>query len=76
MWDLPQFADGLERTRRTGKIKLTGAIEGLATVTSVTGNIEEALKDASVIFIVARSNVDTLFAQAEICIDHRSGVYC
>lgn len=65
----------MERTRRTGEIKLTGAIEGLATVTLVTGNIEEALKDASVIFIVARSNVDALFAQAEICIDHRSAVY-
>lgn len=63
LYDLPQFAEGLKRTKETGEIELTDAIEGIAKINLVTTNIEEALKDVSTIFIVARSNADVLFAE-------------
>ena len=64
MYDLPQFADGLKKTREAGQIELTGAKAGVARINLVTDNIEEALKDVSVIFVVARSNADHLFAES------------
>jgi len=64
MYDLPQFADGLKRTKETGQIELTGAIAGVAKINLITANIEEALKDVNMIFIVARSNADILFAES------------
>jgi opine dehydrogenase len=64
MYDLPQFADGLKRTKETGQIELTGAIRGIAKINLITANIEEALQDVNIIFVVARSNADVLFAES------------
>jgi len=64
--DLPQFSDygWLKNTMETGEIELTGAIQGVAKINLVTTDIKEALKDANIIFVVARSNADALFAEA------------
>jgi opine dehydrogenase len=64
--ELPQFAghEWFQKTMETRKIELTGSIQGLAKINLVTTNIKEALKHASVIFVIARSNADALFAEA------------
>ena len=64
LYDLPEFADGLKRTKEIGKIELTGQIKGVAKVNLVTTDIKEALRDVGMIFVVARSNAHSLFADA------------
>ena len=62
--DLPQFADGLKRTIEIGEVDLTLAINGVARINQITTDIEEAIKDAKTIFVVAQSKADALFAEA------------
>lgn len=64
--DLPQFANygWFRKTMESGEIELTGVVEGVAKINLVTTDIKEALKDVSVIFVIARSDADALFAEA------------
>jgi opine dehydrogenase len=64
--DLPQFANSqvFQNTMKGRKIEVSGVIQGVANIDTVTTNIGDALKDARVVFVIARSNADELFAKA------------
>jgi len=53
LFELPQFADSLERVLRTREIRIEGvSIDGTAKVNLATTDIEQAIKDAEVIFVI------------------------
>ena len=52
-FELPQFADSFERVLRTREIRIEGvSIDGVAKVNLATTDIERAIKDAEVIFVI------------------------
>lgn len=52
-FELPQFADPFERVLRTREIRIEGvSIDGVAKVNLATTDIEHAIKDAEVIFVI------------------------
>jgi opine dehydrogenase len=53
LFELPQFADSIERVFRTREIRIEGvSIDGTAKVNLATTDIEQAMKDAEVIFVI------------------------
>ncbi|NWF91768.1 MAG: NAD/NADP octopine/nopaline dehydrogenase family protein [Syntrophaceae bacterium] len=52
-FELPQFAGPFERVLRTKEVRIEGiSIDGAAKLNSATTDIEQAIKDAEVIFVV------------------------
>ena len=52
-FELPQFTDSFERVLRTREIRIEGvSIDGVAKVNLATTDIEQAIKDAEVIFVI------------------------
>jgi opine dehydrogenase len=52
-FELPQFADSLERVLRTREVRIEGvSIDGVARLNLATTDIEQAIKDAEVIFVI------------------------
>lgn len=52
-FELPQFADTFEKVLRTREIRIEGvSIDGVAKLNLATHDIEQAIKDAEVIFVV------------------------
>ncbi len=52
-FELPQFADAFEKVLRTREIRIEGvSIDGTAKLNLATHDIEQAIKDAEVIFVV------------------------
>jgi hypothetical protein len=52
-FELPQFADSLERVFRTKEIRIEGvSIDGTAKLNLATADIQRAIKDAEVIFVI------------------------
>ncbi|MCJ7747569.1 MAG: NAD/NADP octopine/nopaline dehydrogenase family protein [Desulfobacterales bacterium] len=52
-FELPQFAEPFERVLRTKEIRIEGvSIDGVAKLNSATTDIQQAIKDAEVIFVV------------------------
>ncbi len=52
-FELPQFADSLERVLRTREIRIEGvSIDGVTKVNLATTDMEQAIKDAEVIFVI------------------------
>lgn len=53
LFELPQFADTFEKVLRTREIRIEGvSIDGVAKLNLATHDIEQAIKDAEVIFVV------------------------
>jgi opine dehydrogenase len=52
-FELPQFADSLEKVLRTKEIQIQGiSIDGMAKLNLATTDIQQAIKDAEVIFVI------------------------
>jgi len=52
-FELPQFAESFERVLRTKEIRIEGvSIDGVAKLNSATTDIQQAIKDAEVIFVI------------------------
>jgi opine dehydrogenase len=52
-FELPQFAESFERVLRTKEIRIEGvSIDGTAKLNSATTDIQNAIKDAEVIFVI------------------------
>lgn len=65
-FELPQFADSYERVLRTREIRIEGvSIDGVAKVNLATTDIEQAIKDAEVIFVITPAFGHKLMA--EVC---------
>lgn len=65
-FELPQFADSFERVLRTREIRIEGvSIDGVAKVNLATTDIEQAIKDAEVIFVITPAFGHKLMA--EVC---------
>ena len=61
LFEHPKFKENIEKIIKKGSIELTGALKGTGKISVATTNIKEALKDTSVVFVVAPS-----FAQREL----------
>jgi opine dehydrogenase len=65
-FELPQFADSFERVLRTKKIRIEGvSIDGTAKLNLATADIQQAIKDAEVIFVITPAFGHK--AMAEVC---------
>jgi opine dehydrogenase len=65
-FELPQYADSFERLLRTREIRIEGvSIDGVAKVNLATTDIEQAIKDAEVIFVITPASGHKLMA--EVC---------
>jgi len=52
-FELPQFADSFEKVLRTKEIQIEGvSIDGMAKLNLATTDIQQAIKDAEVIFVI------------------------
>lgn len=65
-FELPQFADAFEKVLRTKEIRIEGvSIDGTAKLNLATHDIEQAIKEAEVIFVITPAFGHK--AMAEIC---------
>jgi opine dehydrogenase len=65
-FELPQFADSFEKVLRTKEIQIQGiSIDGVAKLNLATTNIQQAIKDAEVIFVITPAFGHK--AMAEVC---------
>ena len=65
-FELPQFADSFERVLRTKEIRIEGvSIDGTAKLNLATADIQQAIKDAEVIFVITPAFGHK--AMAEVC---------
>lgn len=52
LYELPEFGEALEPIRKLGGINVEGVVSGLAKLNKITTDIEEAIADVPLIFIV------------------------
>jgi len=65
-FELPQFADSFEKVLRTKEIQIQGiSIDGVAKLNLATTDIQQAIKDAGVIFVITPAFGHK--AMAEVC---------
>ncbi len=65
-FELPQFADSFEKVLRTKEIQIQGiSIDGVAKLNLATTDIQQAIKDAEVIFVITPAFGHK--AMAEVC---------
>jgi opine dehydrogenase len=65
-FELPRFADSLEKVLRTKEIQIQGiSIDGVAKLNLATTDIQQAIKDAEVIFVITPAFGHK--AMAEVC---------
>jgi opine dehydrogenase len=65
-FELPQFADSFERVLRTKEIRIEGvSIDGTAKLNLATTDIQQAIKDAEVVFVITPAFGHK--AMAEVC---------
>jgi opine dehydrogenase len=65
MFELPEYASGpIEHTLKTGKIEVSGEVEGIATPNLVTTDLAKALEGVTLIFIVVPTVAQKFFIQA------------
>jgi len=65
-FELPQFADSFEKVLRTKEIQIEGvSIDGMAKLNLATTDIQQAIKDAEVIFVITPAFGHK--AMAEVC---------
>ena len=65
-FELPQFADSFEKVLRTKEIQIQGvSIDGVAKLNLATTDIQQAIKDAEVVFVITPAFGHK--AMAEVC---------
>ncbi len=64
MCELPGFSGSIDHALKTGKIKISGLIEGIAVPNLITTDIERALADVSLIFVVVPTFAQKSFVEA------------
>ncbi|HUE82473.1 MAG TPA: NAD/NADP octopine/nopaline dehydrogenase family protein [Pyrinomonadaceae bacterium] len=64
MFELPEYAGPIEHALKTGKIEISGEIEGVAVPNLITTDLEKALEGVSLIFIAVPTVAQKFFIQA------------
>lgn len=68
MCEVPELKEGFEKTLKTGEIKATGVVEGVAKLNLATTNFEEAIRGVKTIFLAVPAFAHKTFA--EYCVPH------
>ena len=63
-FELPQFAESFERVLRTKEVRIEGvSIDGVAKLNLATTDIQQAIKDAEIIFVITPAFGHTVMAE-------------
>lgn len=64
MFEVPEYSGPIDHALKTGKIEISGLIEGVAVPNLITTDIEKALDGVSLIFIVVPTEAQKFFIKA------------
>ena len=64
MFELPEYSGPMDHALKTGKIEISGLIEGVAVPNLVTKDLEKALEDVSLIFLAVPTVAQKFFIRA------------
>src|SRR6266545_1804295 len=64
MFELPEYSGPIDHALKTGKIEISGLIEGVAVPNLITTDLEKALDGVSLIFVVVPTVAQKFFITA------------